>query len=334
MKLDIFNPHISTVAKGLDGKVILVYGNNSTGKTKQATRMKKPFYLGFEEGIRAISGVPFLPINNWRDFKKINKQLTNQKTLDKAKDMYQTIVFDEVYTAAKYCQEYICNKFGVKTIGEGNNGFGLWKEYEDEFWTEINKLLKTGFTLLFIGHVDKDRDTGQIIPKGDARSMQLIRDNADIIVYLKSNGVDEDGKVINSSAYLAETEEFFARTRFDYMDTYIENYTAETLEKVIAEGIEKQEEIEGIDTVSFEEQQKTFTSEELDYDELMEEVKEIGVKLVELDLSEELQEIADEHLGKDAKITEATKKQTQVLSIVLDEMKDLLEEAQGAQEED
>lgn len=43
---DIFNPQISTIAEGLEGKMILVYGNNSTGKTKQGTRMEKPFYLG------------------------------------------------------------------------------------------------------------------------------------------------------------------------------------------------------------------------------------------------------------------------------------------------
>lgn len=54
MELDIFNPQVSTVAKGLEGKVILVYGGNNLGKTKQATRMKKPFYLPFEAGLNAI----------------------------------------------------------------------------------------------------------------------------------------------------------------------------------------------------------------------------------------------------------------------------------------
>ena len=43
---DIFSPFISKIADGMEGKVILVYGGNSTGKTKQATRMPKPFYLG------------------------------------------------------------------------------------------------------------------------------------------------------------------------------------------------------------------------------------------------------------------------------------------------
>lgn len=34
-ELDIFNPQVSTVAKGLEGKVILVYGGNNLGKTKR-----------------------------------------------------------------------------------------------------------------------------------------------------------------------------------------------------------------------------------------------------------------------------------------------------------
>ena len=49
-ELNIFNPQISTVAKGLEGKVILVYGGNNLGKTKQATRMKKPFTYHLKRG--------------------------------------------------------------------------------------------------------------------------------------------------------------------------------------------------------------------------------------------------------------------------------------------
>ena len=46
MTFDIFKPNYSVVAKGLEGKVITIYGGNNLGKTKQATRMEKPFYLG------------------------------------------------------------------------------------------------------------------------------------------------------------------------------------------------------------------------------------------------------------------------------------------------
>src|SRR5690606_38030576 len=130
-------------------------GGNALGKTKQATRMEKPFYLGFEKGIRAIAGIPYLPINGWNDFLKINRQLTNPKTLDKVKEMYKTIIFDEVYTSALYCQDYLCKVHGVNSIGEGNNGYGLWKEYEKEYWTQLDKLLNSGFTIVFISHVEE-----------------------------------------------------------------------------------------------------------------------------------------------------------------------------------
>lgn len=324
MLFDIFNPQVSVVAKGLEGKMILVYGNNSTGKTKQATRMKKPFYLGFEQGIRAIGGIPFLPINNWRDFKKINKQLTDPKTLEQAKGLYQTIIFDEVFTAAKYCQDYICKKFGVETIGEGNGGFGLWTEYANEFWVELDKLMKSGYTLLFIGHEQMSKEDEKIVPKGDVRSMQPVRDNADVVVYLTSNGVNEEGDVIKSSAWFAETDKFFARSRFDYIDTYLEEFTAENLEKVIAKAIEKQEEMEGITAVSYEEQKESFESEELNYDELMEQIKEVGSQLAEQEKLDELQDVIEKHLGVGKKVTECKKSQVQVMSVILDDLKDLI----------
>lgn len=279
-----------------------------------------------EQGIRAISGIPFLPINNWSDFKKINKQLCNPKTLEQAKELYQTIIFDEVYTASRYCEDYICKKYGIETIGEYNNGFGAWKQYETEFFTELDKLMKAGFTLYFIGHEEFNKEDGKIIPKGDKRSMKPVRDNADVVVYLTSNGVDEDGKVIKSSAWFAETDEFFARSRFDYIDTYLEEFTAENLEKTITEAIKRQEEAEGIKAVSFERQKETFTSEKLDYDKLMAEIVEIGSRLAESDRLDELTDVVEKQLGKGKKVTECTKHQVDVMSVILDDLKDLLED--------
>lgn len=326
MSLDIFNPEISVVAEGLEGKVITIYGGNNLGKTKQATRMKKPYYFPFERGLNAIAGIPFLPINSWRDFKKINKQLTNPKNLQKAKEKYQTLIFDEVEASAKLCQKYVSNKYGVERIRDGNDGFGLWKEYEAEYWMEINQLIGAGYTVVFIAHQKEDKN-GKILPKGDDRALAPIIDNSDIVVHVQSNGVDEDGRVIKSSAYLAETDEFFARSRFDYIDTYLEEFTAENLEKAIKEAIKRQKEIEGEDVVvSYEEQQKRYQSDELDYDKLMKEIREIGVKLNKQNRLEEVNRIVEKHLGKDKKVTECTRDQVEVMDIILDDLKELLNE--------
>lgn len=321
---DIFNPQVSTVAKGLEGKVITIVGSNSLGKTKQATRMERPFYLGFEKGIRAISGIPFLPINKWGDFKKINKQLTDPKNLDKAKELYQTIIFDEVYTSALYCQDFLCKKHGVETIGDGNDGFGLWKEYETEYWAEIDKLLGAGYTLVFISHEETTKE-GKHIPKGDKRSIKPIIDNSDVVVYLTSNGIDEDGKVVKSSAWFAETEQFFARSRFDYMATYIPEFTAESLEEAIAEGIRLQEEAEGITAVDYGVQKESYASEKLDFESIIGEVNSIGNELATNGKLDELLELVEKHLGKGKKVADAKPAQAELLSLLLLDLKDLAE---------
>lgn len=322
--MDIFNPQISVVAKGLEGKVVTLYGGNNLGKTKQSTRMKKPLYMPFEKGLNAIAGVPFMPINSWADFKKVNKQLSGKKS-EQAKEMYQTIIIDEVDAFAKYATRYVCDQYDVERIKDGNDGFGLWKEYETEIFEEINKLLGVGFTVIFIAHAEADKN-GKVRPKGDKRVLAPVIDNSDIVVYLTSNGVDEDRQVIKSSAWLAETEDFFARSRFDYIDTFLEEFTAENLESAIIEAVERQEKAEGITAVSFEQQKENNSSEKVDFDDLMEEIKAVGGQLAEAERLDELQEIVDKHLGKGKKVTECTKKQIDVVSVILDDLKDLLSE--------
>ncbi|KXJ35344.1 ATP-binding protein [Bacillus stercoris] len=323
MAIDIFNPQVSVVAKGLEGKVITIYGSNNLGKTKQSTRMKKPLYLPFEKGLNAIAGVQFMPINSWADFKKVNKQLT--KNAEKAKEMYQTIIVDEVDAFAKYATRYVCEQYDVERIKDGNDGFGLWKEYETEVWEEINKLIGIGFTVIFIAHAAEDKK-GKVYPKGDKRVLAPVIDNSDIVLYLSSNGVDEDRKVIKSSAWLAETEDHFARSRFDYIDTYLPEFTAENLEKAIIEAVERQEQAEGIVAVTYEEQKQNNASEELDFNSLMDQIKEIGMKLNEEGRLEEVNEITEKHLGKGVKVTECSRKQVGVMSVILDDLKDLLSE--------
>lgn len=323
MSFDVFSPQYSVVAKGLEGKVITVVGGNNLGKTKVGTQLKKPFYLPFETGLNAIPGVPFQPINKWSDFKKITNQLSKDPV--KTREHYQTIIFDQVEAASRFCMKYVANKYGVERIKDGNDGFGLWQEYSDEMFFEIDKLLKLGLTLYFIAHAKADK-SGKMYPKGDDRALSPIINNSDIVLFLKSNGVDEDGKVIKSSAFSAETDEYFARSRFDYIDTYIPEYTAESLEKAVIEAIDRQEKAEGIKAVTYKEQKEVFTSEKLDYDELMEEIKTVGHELTERDMLDELTEIVEKHMGVGAKVSQCKKNQVEVMAIILDELKELLEE--------
>ena len=61
------------------------------------------------------------PINNWAEFRKVLRQLKDQK----AKDTFYTITIDTVDIAYDYCTKYICDNaqrsdggYGVDSISD------------------------------------------------------------------------------------------------------------------------------------------------------------------------------------------------------------------------
>ena len=330
MSLDIFNPVVSTVSYDMAGKTILVYGTNRTGKTKQMSRLPKPYYLAFEKGLNGIAGIPFAPIQKWSDFVKINKQLTNPKTLEQAKTMYQTIILDTVQSAALMGEDFICQQYDVNRIKDGNKGYGLYKEYSTEFAKQIKLLTSVGYTVAFISHEstrtfkdENGEEYDKIYPAGDKRSIDPICDLVDIIAYASVNGLDEEENEIKSSLYMVNTRKYHAGSRFDYLTTYLEEFTAENLQKAIAEAVKKQEEVEGIKSVDFKTQNTQYKTESLSFEELQERIKAIALKLNDVDRMDEYKEIVENYLGKDAKVSEATKKQTQQMELILADLESL-----------
>ena len=332
---DIFNPKVSRVMAGIEQKCILVHSaERKLGKTTQGCRMPNPFYLRFEQGINAIDGVPYAELTCWRDFKNVNKQLTNPATLDKAKEMYTTIIFDTVDVAIKWCEEYVCATAGVMRLNDGNNGYGLWKEYENEWFKEINKLTNAGYAIYFIAHSQEkekiDPVTGekytQMCPVGSKRDIDLILNLVDFIGYVKSNGITESGDEIPSSIYFANTKDFQAGSRFKYMPKVIKEFTAENLLAAIKEAVEKEEKESGHKGITFEEKKKEEKKEKIPFDQLMKNVQEMGQKLVEADKLDELTNIVEEVLGTGKKVSECTAKQYDAVAVIYDELTDKVKE--------
>lgn len=327
-EVDIFNPQKSVISHSLAGKIIMIYGGNNLGKTYQAVRMKKPYVLACESGLNGQTGVAYNNINNWRDFKKVVKQFTDKKTIQKAKELYETIVIDEVYASSIFAQDYVIATYGkgALTLGDTQKGeANLYQLYEKEYFRQINLLVNSGYTVVFIAHQDQKMDD-KIRPKGDKRCLGPIIDNCDYVVYLHSNGMDEENHVIKSSAYLAETNEFFARSRFTYTPTYIKEFTAENLEAAIIEGIEKEVEVSGVSSVSFEEQKALNETKSYSYEELMDAIMEAGNKLAEAGYVDELIEIVESTLGAGKKVSDCTKKQIEAMEVIFDDIIDKMTE--------
>lgn len=333
MAIDIFNAPVSAIADGLEGKVLLIYGHNNLGKTYQATRFPKPFVIACELGLNGISGVPYQSITRWSDFKAITRQFTSPTTVDKAKQLYSTIIIDEVYASSIYCQDYVCATYGdgALTLADGDGKHNLYQLYEKEYFRQINLLVSAGFTVVFIAHEKTDTKTGYVSPKGDKRCIDPIIDKCDYVIYLKSNGVDNESKVIKSSAYLAETNEFFARSRIEYTPTYIKEFTAENLEAAIKLGIQKKQELEGAKVVSFKEQQEQNNVEELNFESLINEFKRIVNNLIstygedefEKTWSEKIVQITEKYLGKGGKVSQCTSNQVEAISLIIQDLKEM-----------
>lgn len=327
MSYDIFNPNISSVPKGMEGKTILVYGSNRTGKTYQGAKLPKPFYLGFESGINGISGIPFLPVLTWSDFIKLANQLTNPLTLDKAREMYQTLLFDSVDVAALLCQDYVCSKYGSDSIATGNKGYGLWKEYEQEFFRQINKLTSVGYTVYFISHEgtrkfydENNEEYEKIYPTGDKRSIDPVCNLVDIIAYARVNGMDENGEEIKSSLYLKNTRFYHAGSRFDYLTPFIKEFTAENLQKAIADAVEMEEKNGGT-TTTFTGYKVTNTVQRTSFEEMKEFIKEMAMKLQGAERFNEYVEVIEKYLGKGESASTATKEKFEQIDLIYTELK-------------
>ena len=325
--MDIFNPQVSVVAAGLAGKTIMVYGGNNLGKTYVTTHLSKPFVIACESGLNALSGVRYNRANSWADVKKLVNQLTSKKTVDKARELYDTIIIDEVYASSIFCQDYVCQIHGdgAMTLGDNNDPRkNLYQIYEKEYFRIVNQLLSCDYTVVFIGHA-QEKD-GYVSPKGDKRCLAPIIDNSDFVIYLSSNGVDDDGNVLLSTAHFAETNSFFARSRFTECVTEITPFTAENLEKVVQDAVLAEAEKSGIQAVTYEEQKAQNTTVEYDFDELMEEIQAIGERFINSNKTEELLEVTEGVLGKGKKVSELTKKQISALRIIYDELTDKADE--------
>jgi hypothetical protein len=198
------------------------------------------------------------------------------------------------------------------------NGYAL---YRDAFKTDINRLCGCGYTVIFIMHeelaeikeqtvvTDKNGKTKvgavgtgrfQYVPKGSNSlkdSARFIKDICDFRFYIKGNGVDENGKVIMSTAYCHETAEFYAGSRFDIQNV-VNPFTADGLIEAMTEAQKRTAENYGADLVAFEMKHNDYTK--ADY---LRDIQPVMGALWEL-YSTEVMEIVDSQLHG-VKVSEA-----------------------------
>lgn len=256
----------------------------------------------------------------------------------KFKNMFSTLVVDSLTALGKSAEKYVTDEADVVELSDGNRG-KLYKRFENEVYHVINKFFNLGdFTYLILAHEDfrnignEDEPIMQAIPKGDwKRIVKPVIDRCDIVAYLKSNGMDENHRVVPSSAILGECNLCFARTKWDNMKLYLPEYSAKNLQDTIAEAINEQKS-NGVKVGSYKEQQKSFVeSLSVDFNDIKNKIGQLVTEIYKHDNEDmegenmlRYQAIVNEFLG-DKKVSETNEKQVGQLTNILSRTQDIVD---------
>lgn len=309
-KLDLLNLQEDAFMSGMEGKKIVVFGVNDTGKTKQLTKLDRPLLLMTEAGGSAVR-CKKLPISTWSKFKEVVDMLAKEATFDQMYEQYRTIIIDTGERLSSLSEKAICAQFGVRDLSEitgRSNGYLLAR---NEFDLQIQKLTSLGYCVVFICHEEKvteiDEISGEeyefIQPKGTSNeksSMRMLRDLCDFCIYLKPNGIDKETyETIPSTAICKRTKHVFARSRFA-IQTFINPFTAKGLVEAIELAVQKSAEEEDAEIEKF-----RITTDKYSKDDYLELIKPYIVRLNPV-CPEDLLSIVEAELGEGRKISSAT----------------------------
>ena len=309
------------------------------GKTTIATKFPRHLLLAFEKGYNAIPGAMAQPINTWAEFRKVLRQLKDEKV----KEQFETIIVDTADIAYDLCEKYICANakrpdggFGVDSIADIPFGKGytmVAKEYDEC----LRSIIQMDYGLVLISHsVDKTfkdeqgQEYNQIVPTLGNKPRAIVSRMCDIIGY--SRGVQNEDGTTSTKLFMRGTPRYVAGSRFKYTPDYIDfNYPS--LVKAIGDAIDKQMEEDG--TEYFTDERSNLykdTRDELNFDDLMDSFNSIVNNLIDNTEEEEFKsywqprivQITDKYLGKGMKVSQCSRDQVEALDLIVTDLQELV----------
>ena len=337
--IDLLNIKPHQVSRDLRGYSVFFYGEPKSGKTTIATKFPRHLLLAFEKGYNAIPGAMAQPINTWAEFRKVLRQLKDEKV----KDQFETIIVDTADIAYDLCEKYICANakrpdggFGVDSIADIPFGKGytmVAKEYDEC----LRSIIQMDYGLVLISHsVDKTfkdeqgQEYNQIVPTLGNKPRAIVSRMCDIIGY--SRGVQNEDGTTSTKLFMRGTPRYVAGSRFKYTPDYIDfNYPS--LVKAIGDAIDKQMEEDG--TEYFTNERSNLykdTRDELNFDDLMDSFNSIVNNLIDNTEEEEFKsywqprivQITDKYLGKGMKVSQCSRDQVEALDLIVTDLQELV----------
>lgn len=325
MAFDILNLEESTITTDLAGKILGIYGSNNVGKSYVAARLfpSKTLWLATEAGYHAQGKLKPIDIESWNDFRSAVSQLTtrNKAKRDKVREAYKCVVVDVADRLPNLCTAYIINQYNEQGANRDNfeqitelSGIpygGGYAMLNKELDAQINKLALAGFCLVLIFHdevrkinANKPNEYEYIVPKNTFnKAGNALKDIPDFMIYVESQGVDDNGQPILSIGHCVQHKEFFARSRFTECPETINPFTAENLKNTVKIACEKEAELQGATTITYEEEEakrnEIKADKKLSINELKNMLQPVMKALVDAKYKTIVASVMSQYLGND-----------------------------------
>lgn len=322
MAIDLLAIQPHKVSRDLSGYITYIYGPGGAGKTTFGASCKKPLLLAFELGYKALPGVMAQPVQSWGEVKQVLRDLKRPEV----KEVYSTIVVDTVDIASQLCEKYMCNQLGIENIGDGGWATNGWAKAKKEWEQTWRAFTMEGYAVVFISHskdkVFKKKDGteyNQITPSCSTAYEEIIKNMVDIMGYIEiDNG---QRKLILRSA----DDSVDCKSRFKMIAPEIP-FGYNELVDALNEAIDREAALTNGEFVTDE----SFKAPEVtnyDYDALMAEFKDLVSAVMAKNQTNavKLTAIVDKYLGKGKKVADATPEQSELIYLIVNEIKsDLL----------
>ena len=181
--------------------VWLFYGAPGIGKTTLASHFPKPYFLGTEDGTKAMTSWRS-DVSSWGDFVALSEALRTEK------HDFRTVVVDTVDLLYPLCVKSVCDDLGVDHPSDAEWGKG-WQTLSNRWTTGLNRLrtIKTvdgrSLCVVFVSHESSQEirvkrgkrieDTGRFHVSSalSGKSRGILHSAVDFIVRCEIDGDDE-----------------------------------------------------------------------------------------------------------------------------------------------
>lgn len=178
----------------------LIYGEPKIGKTTLASLMEEPYFLPIDPGHKFVD-IQGDQITGWEDILQKTEGLCSS-------NYYKTVVIDTAQDYYELCFDFVCRKECVEHIGEIPHRRG-WDLLSTNLRRPVTSFVRHGLGVVFIAHeVEKEsqyqgRTKNRIVPNIHKRGWELIHRLSDIILYMRIQGVEEEGQFVMRRAVTA-----------------------------------------------------------------------------------------------------------------------------------